>query len=71
MRFSGNKLNGITFGGVGDATEVDFVQVHNNQDDCGVFGGTVNGKHLICTNAGDTQSRYRLGIPRKNAICSC
>ncbi len=52
--FPGNELNGITFGGVGDATEVDFVQVHNNQDDCvEFFGGTVNVKHLICTNAGD------------------
>ena len=39
--FPGNELNGITFGGVGDATEVDFVQVHNNQDDCvEFFGGT-------------------------------
>ena len=52
--FPGNELNGITFGGVGDATEVDFVQVHNNKDDCvEFFGGTVNVKHLICTNAGD------------------
>ena len=51
--FQANELNGITFGGVGDA-KVDFVQVHNNQDDCvEFFGGTVNVKHLICTNAGD------------------
>ena len=43
--FPENELNGITFGGVGDATEVDFVQVHNNQDDCvEFFGGTVNVK---------------------------
>jgi len=52
--FPGNELNGITFGGVGYGTEVDYVQVHNNQDDCvEFFGGTVNVKHLICTNAGD------------------
>jgi hypothetical protein len=52
--FPGNELNGITFGGVGYGTEVDYVQVHNNQDDCvEFFGGTVNVKHLVCTNAGD------------------
>jgi len=52
--FPGNELNGITFGGVGSGTEVDYVQVHNNQDDCvEFFGGTVNVKHLICTGAGD------------------
>ena len=52
--FPGNELNGITFGGVGYGTKVDYVQVHNNQDDCvEFFGGTVNVKHLVCTNAGD------------------
>ena len=52
--FPGNELNGITFGGVGSGTEVDYIQVHNNQDDCvEFFGGTVNAKHLICTGAGD------------------
>ena len=45
-----NELNGITFGGVGSGTEVDYVQVHGNADD-GVefFGGTVNAKHLVLT----------------------
>ncbi|NCV99940.1 MAG: hypothetical protein EBW26_04705, partial [Proteobacteria bacterium] len=52
--FPGNELNGITFGAVGSGTEVDYIQVHNNQDDCvEFFGGTVNVKHLICTGAGD------------------
>lgn len=51
---SGDELNGISFGGVGDATEVNFVQVHNNSDD-GVefFGGTVNVKHLVLTGNDD------------------
>ncbi len=31
--FPGNELNGITFGG----TTVDYIQVHNNQDDCVEF----------------------------------
>ncbi|MEC7510518.1 MAG: hypothetical protein VYC99_06955, partial [Pseudomonadota bacterium] len=45
-----NELNGITFGGVGSGTEVDYVQVHSNADD-GVefFGGAVNAKHLVLT----------------------
>ena len=52
--FPGNELNGITFGGVGNGTEVNYIQVHNNQDDCvEFFGGTVDVKHLICTGAGD------------------
>lgn len=55
FRFSsGNELNGIAFQGVGDATDVDFIQVHNNVDD-GVefFGGTVDANHVIITGAGD------------------
>ena len=51
---SGDELNGISFGGVGNATEVEFVQVHNNSDD-GVefFGGTVNVKYLVLTGNDD------------------
>lgn len=50
----GNELNGITFGGVGDATTVENIQVHNNSDD-GVefFGGTVNVKYLVLTGNDD------------------
>ncbi len=49
-----NELNGIAFQGVGDGTNVDFVQVHNNDDD-GVefFGGTVDVKHLVLTGVDD------------------
>lgn len=45
-----NELNGITFGGVGSGTTVDYIQVHSNADD-GVefFGGAVNLKHLVLT----------------------
>ena len=40
--FKDNELNGITFGGVGSGTLVDYIQVHNNKDDCvEFFGGTV------------------------------
>ncbi len=42
------ELNGITFGGVGSGTTIDFVQVHGSADDAiEFFGGTVNARHLI------------------------
>ena len=64
--FPGNELNGITFGAVGSGTEVDYVQIHNNQDDCvEFFGGTVNVKHLICTNAGDDGLDFDWGYQGK------
>ena len=51
---STNELNGIAFQGVGNGTEVDFVQVHANADDgMEFFGGAVNAKHLIVTAAED------------------
>lgn len=49
-----NELNGVTFGGVGSGTEVDYLQVHANADD-GVefFGGSVDVKHLVLTGNQD------------------
>ncbi len=49
-----NELNGIAFQGVGNGTEVDFVQVHFNKDD-GVefFGGTVDARHVVSTGIAD------------------
>ncbi|MCX7863008.1 MAG: hypothetical protein N2449_08440 [Bacteroidales bacterium] len=42
------EINGLTLAGVGNATEIDFVQVSYNGDDAfEFFGGTVNVKHLI------------------------
>ena len=43
-----NEINGITFGGVGNKTIIDNVQVSYSGDDSFEwFGGTVNAKHLI------------------------
>jgi hypothetical protein len=51
-----DELNGIAFQGVGTGTEVDFVQVYNNLDDCyEFFGGTVSVSHVISTGCGDDQ----------------
>ncbi|WP_025762986.1 hypothetical protein [Dyadobacter tibetensis] len=42
------EINGLTFGGVGSGTKVDYVQVSYSGDDSFEwFGGTVNAKHLI------------------------
>ncbi len=49
-----NQLNGIAFQGVGSATVIDFVQVHNNLDDgMEFFGGTVNARHIVLTGNAD------------------
>ena len=51
---NGNELNGLSLGGVGDGTTVEFIEVYANFDD-GVewFGGTVNGSHLAAFYVGD------------------
>lgn len=49
-----NEINGITFGGVGAGTEVDYVQVYRSGDDAYEwFGGTVNAKHLLSIGTWD------------------
>jgi hypothetical protein len=48
------EINGLTFGGVGNQTIVDYVQVsYANDDSFEWFGGTVNCKHLISFRALD------------------
>ena len=50
----GNELQGLTMGGVGSATTIDHVQVHNSSDDgIEIFGGRVNAKYLVITGADD------------------
>ncbi len=49
-----NEINGVTFGGVGDGTTVDYVQVYRSGDDSFEwFGGTVNAKHLLAIDGWD------------------
>lgn len=48
------EINGLTFGGIGSGTEVEFVQVsYSNDDSYEWFGGTVNAKHLIAYKGWD------------------
>jgi len=51
---SGNEINGLTMGGVGNGTVVENIEVVANQDD-GVewFGGTVNVTNLVVWNVND------------------
>jgi len=57
-----NELNGIAFQGVGNGTVVDYVQVHRNADDgMEFFGGTVNVKHVVITEAEDDSLDWTQG----------
>jgi hypothetical protein len=48
------EINGLTMGGVGAGTEIDYVQVSYSGDDSYEwFGGTVNCKHLIAFRGWD------------------
>lgn len=49
-----NEIQGITTGGVGSGTVMQFIQVHNSKDDgIEVFGGRQNMDHLIMTGVSD------------------
>ena len=59
---AGDDLNGLTLGGVGSGTTLEFIQVHNSGDD-GIewFGGTVNARNLVITGALDDSLDYDEG----------
>lgn len=49
-----NEINGLTLGGVGRKTVIEYVQVaHSGDDSFEWFGGTVNGKYLIAIGGVD------------------
>lgn len=49
-----NEINGLTMGGVGAGTHIDYVQVYRSGDDSYEwFGGTVKCTHLIATYSWD------------------
>lgn len=49
-----NEINGLTMGGVGRGTTIEYIQVNYCGDDSyEFFGGTVNAKYLIGCNAVD------------------
>ncbi len=63
---AGNEINGVTFGGVGSGTVVEYVEVVNNQDDgFEFFGGTVQTRYLISAFNGDDSFDYDEGFRGK------
>jgi hypothetical protein len=57
-----NELNGIAFQGVGRGTTVDHVQAHMSRDDAvEFFGGTVDMKHAVLSNAADDSLDWTFG----------
>ncbi len=50
----GNEINGLTLGGVGSGTTIEYIEVISNEDDgFEFFGGTVNCKYLASAFCGD------------------
>jgi len=58
----GSEINGLTLGGVGSGTDIDYIEIFANSDD-GVefFGGTVGVKHLVSAFCGDDGTDYDFG----------
>lgn len=61
-----NEINGLTLGGVGAGTTIEYVEVWSNLDD-GIewFGGTVNAKYLVSSWIGDDALDYDEGFAGK------
>lgn len=59
---AGNEINGITMGGVGSGTTIDYIEVVSNVDD-GIecFGGTARFKHALVAFCGDDGLDYDEG----------
>ncbi|WP_157558818.1 hypothetical protein [Microscilla marina] len=62
-----NEINGLTLGGVGSGTTIDYVEVFANQDD-GIefFGGTVSVTHAVVSHCGDDNIDYDEGYRGEN-----
>lgn len=61
-----NEINGLTLGGVGSGTKIEFIEVISNKDD-GVefFGGTVNTRYMLVAFCGDDAFDYDMGYSGK------
>jgi hypothetical protein len=62
----GSEINGLTLGGVGSGTTIDYVMVsYGNDDAYEFFGGTVNAKHLIAFSCLDDDFDFDFGYTGK------
>ncbi|MDX2192836.1 MAG: hypothetical protein NW201_05750 [Gemmatimonadales bacterium] len=59
---SNNELNGITLGGVGRGTTIEYIQIHAGLDDgYELFGGNVNARYLYLTANSDDDFDWSFG----------
>ena len=59
---AGDELQGLTLGGVGSGTTIDYVDIFSSADDgIEIFGGTVNIKHVSVAFATDDDFDFDLG----------
>lgn len=62
----GNEINGLTLGGVGSSTVIEFVEVFANKDDgIEIFGGTPRLQHIVAAFCGDDLFDYDQGFRGK------
>ncbi|MCF8346960.1 MAG: hypothetical protein K9G38_07080 [Bacteroidales bacterium] len=62
----GNEINGLTLGGVGRQTTVEYIEIFANEDDgVEIFGGTVNCKNMIVAFCGDDAFDFDQGYNGK------
>ncbi|SFS39377.1 hypothetical protein SAMN04487890_101241 [Mucilaginibacter polytrichastri] len=61
-----SEINGLTMGGVGSGTTLDYIEVYRSGDDSYEwFGGTVNAKHLLSIGAVDDDFDTDFGFAGK------
>jgi hypothetical protein len=57
-----SEINGLTLGGVGSGTTIEYVQViYGNDDAFEIFGGTVNAKYLVAFATADDDFDFDFG----------
>ncbi len=62
----GSEINGLTLGGVGSGTTLEYIQVsYGNDDAYEWFGGTVNAKYLVSYAASDDDYDFDFGFSGK------
>ena len=62
----GSEINGLTLGGVGAGTTLEYIQVsYGNDDAFEFFGGTVNAKYLISYASSDDDLDFDFGYTGK------
>jgi len=78
IRFAGMEvrpdveLNGLTMGGVGARTRIEYVEVFNNADDAFEwFGGCVNTRYLVAVNCQDDGFDYDVGFRGRGQYWAC